>query len=92
MGKIFAYDIGTEILIDMQEDLSSATSITLRIQKPDKTTTTWTPTVVNDDYLRYYLQSGDVDDVGVYTIQPNLTIGSWTGSGTKCQIEVFARV
>ena len=92
MGKIFAYDIGTEILIDMQEDLSSATSITLRIQKPDKTTTTWTPTVVNTNYLQYYLQSGDVDDVGVYTIQPHLTIGSWTGSGTKVQIEVFARI
>lgn len=88
MGKIYRGDVGTEILINMQTDLTSATGIVLVVKKPDDTVVNWIPTVQNDEYLKYTVVSGDLNLKGDYTIQANLTIGSWTGSSTICNFSV----
>jgi len=92
MGKVFRGDIGTEIIIDMQIDISTATGISIAVEKPDGTTTTWTPFIYNTTSLKYIAVEGDFATAGVYTLQPRLTIGSWSGSGTECTLTVYAKI
>ncbi len=79
--NVYVGDVGTEIIINMQTDLLSATNLSLNIKKPDGSTTSWVPTVYNTKYLRYIIQSGDLSIQGKYSVQPSLTIGSWSGLG-----------
>jgi len=88
MGKIFKGDVGTEIIINMQRDISTATDISIKVLTPNKTQTTWTPTIYNTNYLRYIIVSGDLSENGTYTLQPVLTLGSWVGSGTPVSFYV----
>lgn len=78
---IYKNDVGTIILIDMHTDISSATNLSLIVKKPNGDSVTWTPTIQSTSYLRYDVVSGDLNQVGKYSIQPSLTIGSWVGYG-----------
>lgn len=91
-GRIYKDDIGTIILINMNTDISTATGISLSIRKPDGSTDTWTPTISNTYYLRYTIQSGDLDQAGKYSVQPNLTLGTWTGKGQSISFTVHKQV
>lgn len=88
---IFVGDIGTELLINMGENISSASSVSLSVRKPDGTVVTWTPTIQGTLYLRYLTQSGDLNLAGEYAISPLLTIGSWTGRGETVYFKAIAR-
>lgn len=90
--SMFVGDIGTEILINMQRDISTATNCSLTVKKPDGTIVTWTPTIYQVKYFRYITVLNDLDQDGVYQIQPQFTLGTWTGSGTICKIEVFKKI
>jgi hypothetical protein len=92
MGKIFRDDIGTEIIIDMQTDLTTATNVSIAVEKPDGTKTTWTPSIINTTHIKYIIKEGDFSISGVYNLQPRLTIGSWSGSGTECDLTVYNKV
>ena len=88
MGRIFKGDVGTEIIIDMQRDISTATGISIKVLTPNKTQTTWTPSIYEDNFLKYTIISGDLSENGTYKIQPVMTLGSWTGSGTSVSFQV----
>ena len=90
--SMFVGDIGTELLINLQRDITTATNYSLSVRKPDGTTVTWTPSIYNVKYLRYITINGDFNQDGIYQIQPQLTIGTWTGSGAICKIEVFNKI
>ena len=91
MAKLFVDDVGTIILIDMGADISTATSLVLKINKPDATSTTWTPTIYSTRYLKYVAVTNDFNVVGKYTIQPQFTLGTWTGSGQEVYINVYKK-
>ena len=91
MGRVYVGDIGTIIEIDMQQDISTATSVALYVKKPDTTEVTWTPTVYNNNYLRYTLVSGDVDIAGVYKIQPYVEFTDWKGMGNTVEFTVYEK-
>ena len=92
MAKVYKNDVGTIVKIDLQTDLSSATSITINVKKPDGTSEVWNPTVYETVYLRYVIQSGDLNLSGTYTLQVHLTDSGWTGSSTPCKFTVHSLI
>lgn len=89
-AKVYTNDVGLVIDINMGENISSATSLSLGITKPDHTTTTWTPSIQGTNYLRYTTVANDLDQAGIYFIQPAFTLGGWTGKGNTVKFLVHA--
>ena len=80
-NKIYVGDVGTTILVDMGEDISSATNLALEVKKPDGSIVEWVPTVSDKNFLKYIIKAGDLTLEGTYTINPKLTLGDWSGRG-----------
>lgn len=89
MAKVYQNDIGTQIIINLQENISAATDYSLLVQKPDGTEVTWTPSIYNTKYLKYTTVSNDLDQVGEYKIQPQLTLDGWTGKGNTVTLNIY---
>lgn len=92
MNKIYEDDYGVDLVIDMSEDISSATDISFYVRKPDGTFSSWTPTIYNSNFLKYTTSEGDLSQEGRYYLQPRLTIGDWVGSGNTVVFRVFSKV
>ena len=88
MSKHYPGETGTEIRVDCGVDVSSATATYIYCKKPTGTVVTWTATVYNSNYLRYYTLATDFDVAGTYRIQAGVTIGTWTGRGETATFEV----
>lgn len=86
--KIYRGDIGTQIVINMNANLVSATNLSLDVRKPSGTTDTWMPTLYGTDKLKYVVQNGDLDESGIYTVQPRMTLNGWTGAGNELMFRV----
>ncbi len=86
-------DVGTEIIVDMQTDVTSATGLSFDVRKPSYPETggtdTWTPVAYNTNYLKYTIQTGDLDEEGTYWIVPKLTLGTWKGAGDPVSFRVY---
>ncbi len=72
-NELYLNDEGTEILIDMGVNISTATVYTIKVKNEDEETT-WTPSIYESNYLRYIIQSSDVDVLGKYYLQPYLEL------------------
>lgn len=61
-------DDDTEAAIDIS---AGNGTLTLDVRKPDESTVTWTPTIINGvaGTAQYKTVDGDLDQVGTYTIQ-----------------------
>lgn len=91
-GKIYEDDIGTEIKIDMDESMETATGITFEVKKPNGEEESWSGIqIIETTKLKYTIQAGDLDVSGTYKIQPKLTLGSWTGKGYTVSFRVYAK-
>jgi hypothetical protein len=90
--KVIIGDVGTLVEIDMQDNITGATSISFEVLKPDGSEVVWTPIVINGlTFLRYTVQSGDWDQEGEFKIHPKLTLGGFTGRGNPVTIEVYRK-
>ena len=77
-------DIGTKLLVTIKDDgiavdLSSATSLSLYIKKPDGTILNRTATLDSDGTdgkISYVTISGDLDVAGVYKLQAKIALSS----------------
>jgi hypothetical protein len=88
----YVEDIGTEIELDMDEDVSAATGITFEVLKPDQSEVTWTGiTISGTTKFKHVVVLGDFDKPGYYAIQPKFTLGAWTGRGRTVKIRVYPR-
>lgn len=79
----FVGDIGIEILLNMQEDITGATSTVMIVTKTDGTVVSWAATISGTNFLRYVTIDGDLDQVGDYTIQPDLVLSGFNGNGGR---------
>ena len=87
-SKIYKNDVGTVVLIDMVMDISDATTKLLRVLKMG-VETVWYPEVYESTYLKYTVESGDLDVVGTYYLQPHLTFADgWSGRGNTVSFDV----
>jgi hypothetical protein len=88
-NKIYIGDIGTLISVNMGEDISAAEDVVFKVKKPDNTEVEWAAEIGDDDVLEYTVAEGDLDQAGVYYINPHLTLGDWTGSGDTVKFTVL---
>lgn len=86
--KVYKGDTGTQIIIGMGTDLTTATGLLLTVKKPSGTVVSWTPTKYDTDKLKYVVQAGDLNESGTYWIQPQMTLSGWTGSGEEKSFKV----
>jgi hypothetical protein len=79
MTYFYKGDIGVQIDVQTNTDLTTATTKTLKIRKPSGTTADWTATVIGSaslGNLRYTTVSGDFDEVGEYRMQAYVELSS----------------
>ena len=88
-NKVYAGDVGTEIILNCGSDISGATATLIKAKKPDGTTVNWTAAVYNSNYLRYVTEAGDLDQAGRFYLQASLTLGGWSGLGETAVLMVY---
>lgn len=89
-GKYYTGDVGTDIILDCGEDITGATATKIKYKKPDNSTGEWIAGVYNINYLKYTIQSGDLDQAGLWKFQVSLTLGSWSGLGETAEQIIYA--
>lgn len=77
-----------DIVLDTGQDLTSATVTNIKYIKPDGTSGTWTGVSYDTTKVKYEVQSGDLDDIGLWTLQAIVTIGGRTGYGDLVKMQV----
>ena len=90
MSKIYVGDIGTEIIAETGEDLSTATTTTIRVTKPDRTVVEWTGTVSDLTSIKYVVINGDLNLTGTYKCQAYVVLPAWQGLGETFTFKVYA--
>ena len=90
--KHYVGEVGTKIFMDCGVDISSATSISVFIERPDGTVVERTAIVEvyngSNDYASCSISAGDFNQAGEYKGQVKLTLGAWTGRGAMFTIQV----
>ena len=86
--KIYVDALNVEVRIRMNEDVSLATLVRLDVRKPGGTVVQWVAGVTENNVLRYITQSGDLDEAGLYYVQPYLVIGDWADYGTPANFKI----
>jgi hypothetical protein len=72
-------DIGTDIIFDVGESLSSATVHTLKYRKPNGAVGSWNATVVGNTLKFTTSALSDLDVVGKWLIQAYVEMPAWKG-------------
>ena len=92
MAECFVGDVGVEIFIDTDLDLTDASALSIRYRKPDGTDGEWPATVYQKDGefgIRRITQTGDLDQAGVWELQVEITgFQGYTGVSTKTTLDV----
>ena len=88
MTTVYTGDVGTAIILDCVEDVSSATVRNIKVRKPDGLRTTWTATLDGTTKIKYVIQTGDLDVVGDWSLQAYVEMTGWKGSGELVTLRV----
>jgi len=89
--KHYIGEIGTEIIVDMQCDISMASGCLFYVKKPNGSVVTWDAQIYGTHSLRHIVQSGELDQAGRYLLQPYIEVSGWKGFGNTCNFEVSRR-
>lgn len=89
MSKYYVNDIGTEIVVDTGVDISTATTTTMKVKKPDGTLVEWDATIVGLTKLRYVVIAGDWNIKGKYSLQAYVEMPTFEGRGDTVVFEIF---
>jgi hypothetical protein len=86
MSKHYIGEIGTDIILNCGTDISAATAVYIKYQKPDGTSGSWAGTKYNTNYVKYTLLANDIGVAGRWVFQAYITSTLWTGYGETCEI------
>jgi hypothetical protein len=97
MANLHLGDDGVVLVITVKEDgsavnLSAATSLQIRLRKPDGTTVAEAATLTTDGsngQLQCSIDGDEVDVLGVWEARPHFTLGAWTGHGSAVKFTVL---
>ena len=89
-NKIYVGDIGTVIILDTNETISSATTTDIKVKKGDGTIVTWTGSLSGNDSVTYTVVDGDLSCSGIYKIQAYVVMPIWSGLGETAEFQVYA--
>ena len=90
MTTLIVGAIGASIIIDCDADISSATLRQIKVRRPDGSKTTWPAVADGDTAIKYVTLAGDIDQAGVWKLQPYIEMPSWQGRGTTVSLSVGA--
>jgi len=87
-GTAYVGDVGSVILIETNLDLKNATMVKINVYTPNKDKKVWNAKVdiTNSKFIRYIVQSGDFSIPGTYYLQPEVTVGGFTGKGETIKL------
>ena len=88
-NKPFVGDVGTVITVNTREDISTATKVSLMVQKPDGSEDEWIGTIYNERYIRYTIADGDFNVAGTYRLQAYVEMPGWKGRGVTTEFDVY---
>ena len=88
--KVYVGDIGTDIIVDCGEDISTATKTKISVKKPDGSKVLWSASIYNTNYLKYTTVANDLNQSGKYKVQASLTLGAWSGLGETACFTVYS--
>lgn len=90
MVKIYKGDVGTELIIDLQESIEAATAIKIIILRPTRTDRVLVvdPTSVAATSVTYKTVNGDLDTVGKYWVQVYYEDPVWSGYSSLAQFTI----
>jgi len=69
-------------------DATGSSVSELHVQKPDGTTSVWTATVADINYLEYTTQNGDLDQEGFYQLHAYIEKGTTKKLGNTVEFTV----
>lgn len=93
MGNIFKGDIGTAIILDTGEDLTSASAFKIQCRKPSGTSVDWTGIQYQTTMIKYTTVAGDLNEDGDYQLQAVVTgLNGWSGSGEVAHLRVHSTI
>ncbi len=87
-GKIYVGDVGTEVILDTEEDLSTATTHNILWKSPGGSGT-WVGEVVETTKVRYIIQAGDWNYPGLWKFQTSIIMPNWSGTGETAEEEIY---
>jgi len=94
MANVHVGDAGTEITVDLGEDLTSAILLKIVIKRPTQTDRyiVETPVVEDDTKVVYTTVDGDLSVDGQYEVQVYYSDSSWSGYSTVANFTVDRRL
>lgn len=83
--------VGNRLIIECGCTVTGATGIVLYVRKPSGVEQTWTGLTVNGTTrVAYVTQTGNLDETGVYSCQPFMTLpGGFVGRGRTFSFPVL---
>jgi hypothetical protein len=85
---IYKGDVGTVIKLDTLSDISSNTGLSIKVKKPSGVIQTWVSTLEGSTIVRHVIQSGELDEVGIYKLQAQVQLPGFSGSSDITSIQV----
>lgn len=98
--EVHVGDIGTSLELEIVEDgvvidISLATGLKMRFQKPSGTTLEKTASFLTDGtdgIITYVTQASDLDESGLWTRQGAFVLGAWNGHTDKVRFQVWPNI
>ena len=89
MNTIIAGDEGTVITVDTGASLAGTSVHVIDVTKPDGETVSWPAQVVDDQFLEYTAEAGDLSQAGNYIVRARIesTAGKWRGRETIFEVQ-----
>ncbi len=90
MTKTYVGDVNTEIRLDTEVSLASATALKISARKPDGTEVLWTGSA-DGTVVRYYTLADDLDVAGQWLLQAVVTTAAGEGRGETAKLKVYPK-
>lgn len=88
-SKVYLGDIGTDIILDTESALATATLLQIKYTKPDGATGLWTGVIADSTKVKYTTQDGDLDIAGLWSLQAYIELPTWEGHGERVDLQVY---
>ncbi len=85
---IFKNSVGVRIFIETSKPLASVIQVQMRYKKPSGATGLWNCDVANTSQILYTTQTNDLDEVGIWNLQPIVTRTGSVIPGSITQMKV----
>lgn len=93
--KHYMGETGLLVVLNMNEDVSTANLAEIRVKKPDLTEVTWSAVPYSvagvPNYILHTTEVSDLDQSGVYELQAYVRMPDWAGIGETAKWVVYHR-